>query len=162
MNRKDIFLQQLTACFDQNHWFVSIKNALDGLTEEQALWKSGDKTNSIWEIVNHLNFWNKLYYDRFQGVFPDNVDDNYNTFQSVDGSSWQETVDRCYQILSDWREALENSEEVKLDALPKENYQNNWAEILSNVMIHNAYHLGQIVHIRKEQHAWDAKQGVKG
>jgi uncharacterized damage-inducible protein DinB len=160
VNSKSILLEQLTACFDQNNWFVSLKHALEGLTEEQASWKSGEKTNSIWELVNHLNFYNERYYDRFQGKKIEDVAHDYNTFETGDGLGWQATVNKCLQILFDWRKALEKTNEEKLTS--KENLDYEWFLALSNMTIHNAYHIGQIVHIRKQQEAWDAEQGVKG
>ena len=39
MNTKEILLEQFTACYDENGWFVALKNALHNLTVEQASWK---------------------------------------------------------------------------------------------------------------------------
>jgi hypothetical protein len=36
-----------------------------------------------------------------------------------------------------------------------------WAPTLANINTHNAYHIGEIVMVRKEQGAWDASKGVK-
>ncbi|MDQ0217904.1 hypothetical protein ELQ35_00215 [Peribacillus cavernae] len=60
MQQKDLFLQQLSACYDQNSWFVSLSGATDGLLPEQASLKGSGTSNSIWEIVNHLLFYNHL------------------------------------------------------------------------------------------------------
>ncbi|WP_028777067.1 DinB family protein [Shimazuella kribbensis] len=160
MNNKNMLLEQWTACFDQNNWFVSLKHALEGLTEEQASWKSGEMTNSIWELVNHLNFYNERYYYRFQGKKIEDISHDYNTFETVEGLGWQETAEKCLQILSDWRVELEKADPEKLNS--KENLDYEWVLALSNMTIHHAYHIGQIVHIRKQQEAWSAEQGVKG
>ena len=37
MNTKEILLAQLDACHE-NTWFVSLRNSIDGLTEEQAIY----------------------------------------------------------------------------------------------------------------------------
>lgn len=39
MNRKGILLEQLDECYDKNGWFVAVRNALEGVTAEQAVWK---------------------------------------------------------------------------------------------------------------------------
>jgi hypothetical protein len=36
-----------------------------------------------------------------------------------------------------------------------------WAPTVANISTHNAYHIGEIVMVRKEQGAWDASKGVK-
>lgn len=39
MSVKEILLEQFTTCYDENGWFVALKNALHGVTAEQAAWK---------------------------------------------------------------------------------------------------------------------------
>ncbi len=78
---KEMLLAQFTACYDENHWFDALKNALKNLTAEQAAWKPDGADNSIWEILSHLNFYNYAYVERFKGVdytYP--VNDNAETF----------------------------------------------------------------------------------
>ena len=36
-----------------------------------------------------------------------------------------------------------------------------WAPTIANIATHNAYHIGEIVMVRKEQGVWDASKGVK-
>ncbi|WMX56720.1 DinB family protein [Peribacillus sp. R9-11] len=64
MNLKAVLLEQMGACYEQKNWFVPLNIAIDGLSAEQASWKSRD-SNSIWQIVNHLIFWNERYLNRF-------------------------------------------------------------------------------------------------
>jgi hypothetical protein len=37
---------------------------------------------------------------------------------------------------------------------------NQWASEISHLTIHTTYHIGQIIHIRKEQGSWEMTQGV--
>lgn len=60
MNVKDVLLVQINS-WEENTWFVSLLNSIDGLTEEQANWKPNETSNSISEIVNHLIFYNQRY-----------------------------------------------------------------------------------------------------
>jgi hypothetical protein len=151
-----ILTQQLTACLDQSIWFVCLQDALDGLTAEQAAWKT-DGTNSIWEIVNHLIYYNRRHYDRFQGKTVEDSSTNINTFASNKELSWEETAQYCQMILANWREAIGNTDEEELN----DSFY-DWNSILSQLTIHNAYHIGQIVHIRKQQRSWNEERGVKG
>ncbi len=40
MTTKQFLLEQFTACYDENGWFVALKNAVKDLTAEQANWKT--------------------------------------------------------------------------------------------------------------------------
>ena len=35
------------------------------------------------------------------------------------------------------------------------------AQVFTHISTHNAYHIGQIIYVRKEQGSWDPKNGVK-
>ena len=67
MTTKEILLDQFNSCFDINGWFVALKNTLNNLTVDEAIWKIPNLDNSIWEILAHLNFYNERYLKRFKG-----------------------------------------------------------------------------------------------
>jgi len=56
------------------------------------------------------------------------------------------------EVLTDWEKAVEGADEKKL-AL--------WASEIAHIGAHNAYHIGQIIYVRKEQGSWDPEKGVK-
>jgi len=55
-------------------------------------------------------------------------------------------------VMSDWEKAVETADDKKL----AEN-----ASLIAHVGAHNAYHLGQILYVRKLQGVWDPSKGVK-
>ncbi len=159
MNR-DILLEQHTACYDENNWFVAVKNAIDGLTAEQAAWKPAGADNSIWEEVNHLIFWNERWLQRFRGELNEPQDvENTGTFKS-DEHDWQATVDKLNDVMEEWRERLKTITDEKLLSPVNEQYKEPWWSPLAQQNIHNAYHTGQIVLLRKLQGSWDRSKGV--
>jgi uncharacterized damage-inducible protein DinB len=139
VNTKEIILKQLRACHDQNTWFVSLHGAIEGLTAEQAAWKSNEFTNSIWDIVNHLIFYNQRYLNRFNGI-PNtkNVESNDSTFRNAAELSWHSTVEQINNVMSEWINSVKDCDEKEL---------NSWTSELIHLTIHNAYHIGQIVHV---------------
>ena len=163
MTSKEILLKQFTACYDENGWFVALKNALNNLTAQQAAWKTANLDNSIWEILAHLNFYNEAYLKRFKGIAVDysNVE-NSETFASDDVSetAWRAEVDKFDAMLSEWRELLESADETKFDEAVSATNKASWSALLSHVNLHNAHHGGQIVILRKIQGSWDASKGV--
>jgi hypothetical protein len=36
-----------------------------------------------------------------------------------------------------------------------------WADNIAHISAHNAYHVGQIIYVRKLQGSWDPEKGVK-
>jgi uncharacterized damage-inducible protein DinB len=164
MTTKEILLEQFTACYDENGWFVALKNALKNLSAEQAAWKPENSDNSIWEILAHLNFYNEAYLTRFQGieyVYP--TDDNSETFASpenVSEETWRAEVERFDAMMSEWRSLLKEADESKFGEAVSAANQSSWASLMAHVNAHNAHHGGQIVLLRKLQKSWDASKGV--
>ena len=165
MTTKEILLEQFTTCYDENGWFVALKNAVKNLTAEQAIWKTDNLNNSIWEILAHLNYYNKAYVERFKGidyVYPAN--DNDVTFavsaESASEKSWQAEIESFDSIMSEWRKLLETADESKFNETVSATSKTLWASLISHINTHNAHHGGQIVVIRKLQGSWDASKSV--
>lgn len=150
MNVKDVLLVQINS-WEENTWFVSLLNSIDGLTEEQANWKPNETSNSVSEIVNHLIFYNQRYLNRFKNIPNEKLDD-HNTFKNT-GLSWNDIVKRITTIMSEWKNVVEDADVQKIDDKASE---------LGHLTIHTTYHTGQILYIRKLQGSWNPKNGVKG
>jgi uncharacterized damage-inducible protein DinB len=158
--KREILLEQHSACYDQNNWFVSLKTVLDGVTAEQAGWKPDGVENSIWNTVNHLIFWNDRWLQRYRGELNEPQDvDNDTTFQS-DETDWNATLQKLGGVMTEWRDELGKIEDSKLESSVNAQYQAPWRTPLAQQNIHNAYHIGQILLLRKLQGSWDPKKGV--
>lgn len=164
MTKKDFLIDQFTSNYDTDGWFVALKNAVRNLTAEQANWKVENLDNSIWEILTHLNYYNKAYLERFKGVdyvYPAN--DNDETFSGAENASedaWQAEIEKFDSIMNEWRDLLESADEAKFDEAVSATNKSLWATLISHINTHNAHHGGQIVLIRKLQGSWDASKGV--
>lgn len=165
MTTKEILLEQFTACYDENGWFVALKNSVKDLSAEQARWKTENLENSIWGILSHLNFYNEAYLKRFQGinyVYPPNLE-NSDTFLNDENASeeaWKKELQRFDSIMTEWRSLLESADENKFDEAVSETNKSLWGSVISHINIHNAHHAGQIVLLRKLQGNWDRAKGV--
>ncbi len=163
MTTKEILLEQFTACYDENGWFVALKNALKSLSTERAVEKPQNLDNSIWEILAHLNFYNGAYLKRFKGIAVDYSGmKNNETFAAgaEDEDAWRAELEKFDAIMSEWRGLIEEAADGKFDEAVSEKNQSAWATVLGNVNAHNAHHGGQIVVIRKLQGSWDASKDV--
>ena len=162
MTAKEIILAQMSACHnDENYWFAPVKNVLAGLTEAQALQKD-ESNNSIMQIVIHLIFWNERWLKRFKGEeVPKMEGDNKTTF-SVGASieDWEKTIMHIDNIMTEWINTIKKKDDAELLKPVFEGEADPWNSYLHTIAMHNAYHIGQIVTIRKIQGSWDPDQGV--
>lgn len=158
--RKELLVAQIAACTNQENWFVPFEKSVQNLTAEQAAWNNVDGSNSIWSIVYHLTFWNERYLKRFKGeALTDAVEDNNETFNVSDvqitEENWNSEVNRLMHCLKNWQEAILHADEAKLDSRVVEENEYVWWQSISDIALHNAYHIGQIVDIRKRQGSWN-------
>jgi hypothetical protein len=52
---KTVLMQELRETHNEKNWFVSEKEAVAGLTPDQAAWSDG-KTHSVGQLVQHLTY----------------------------------------------------------------------------------------------------------
>ena len=164
MTQKEILLEQMFACRNQKNWFAPLSDAIAGLTAEQASWHDESTNHSVWQIVNHLIFWNERWLTRFKGIIPPKLEgDTATTFSAEDKGDemWKLSVNKLDEVLSEWEKELKNAEEAKLQNEALKDFGDSWYAVLSQITIHNAYHIGQIVTLRKQHGTWDLEKGVK-
>jgi uncharacterized damage-inducible protein DinB len=150
---KSILLEQFKTTNNNQDWFVPVMKGLEGLTAQQATWKPSDSSHSIGQLANHLLFWNKQELDKFYGRKPAAFNGNNDeTFTAFTEASWKTTVQQLGEVMKGWEEAIEKSDDAKLQS---------WYSIIAHISTHNAYHTGQILYIRKLAGNWDASKGVK-
>lgn len=157
---KETLLRQFANSYDENGWFVATKNAIKGVTAAQADWKPDGADNSIHELINHLNYYNNAYLQRFKGeVYEYKVADNDETFDKGEAPSWEAEAARFDAIMQELRELIVKADDAKLDQLAPPNNTMSWAQLIASINAHNA-HRGQIVLLRKLQGSWDSGKGV--
>jgi uncharacterized damage-inducible protein DinB len=150
---KSILLEQLRTTHNQKDWFVTANIAVAGLTPEQASWTDGKGNHSVGQLANHLIFWNRQELAKFKGETPAKFDGNNDeTFNSFDSKKWNATVQQLDEVLTGWEKAVEAADDTKIKAS---------ASTIAHIGAHNAYHIGQIVYVRRLQGAWDPDKGVK-
>ena len=150
---KSILLEQLHSTHDKAEWFVPANTAVEGLTAEQATWTDGKGNHSIGQLVNHLIFWERQSLAKFKGETPEKFSGNNDeTFNNFDSKQWTASVQQLDQVLTDWEKAVESADDAKLK---------DWYSTIAHIGAHNAYHIGQIIYVRKEQGSWNPEKGVK-
>jgi uncharacterized damage-inducible protein DinB len=150
---KGVLLEQLRTTHNQKDWFVPANTAVEGLTPEQASWTDGHGNHSVGQLANHLIFWNQRALATFKGEDPGKFSGNNDeTFNNFDSKRWAATVKQLDDVLTAWEKAVEAADDKKLQAE---------ASTIAHIGAHNAYHIGQMIYIRKLQGSWNPEKGVK-
>ena len=149
---KSILLEQLRSTHNSEEWFVPANIAVEGLTAEQASWTDGKGNHSVGQLATHLLYWNRRNLERFKGEPQEKFTNNDETFTRFDSKSWADTVKHLDEVMTDWEKSVEAANEEKLKS---------WYSTIAHIGAHNAYHIGQIIYVRKEQGSWNPEKGVK-
>lgn len=150
---KSVLLQQLKDTHINSNWFVCADVAVAGVTPEQANWTDGKGNHSVGQLAYHIWYWNWRNVANMKGEKLEKFSGNNDeTFDKFDAESWDETVKKMDAVLTELEQIVENADDAKLQKI---------APTIANISAHNAYHIGEIVMVRKEQGSWDASKGVK-
>ena len=148
-----VLLEQLHTTHDQEEWFVPANIAVQGLTAAQAQWSPGKGNHSVGQLAYHLWYWDVRALQQFNGEKQAPFDGNNNeTFDNFTPAQWDDLVKKLDQVMINWEKAVETADDQKLAAN---------ASLIAHVGAHNAYHIGQILYVRKLQGVWDPNKGVK-
>ena len=150
---RGVLLEQLKTTHNNKDWFVPANVAVQGLTADQASWTDGKGNHSIGQLAYHLVFWNTNSLMRMKGETPPKFSGNNDeTFDKFDTKRWNETVQQLDKVMTDLEKFVESADEATLAKN---------ASTLAHIGTHNAYHIGQIIYIRRLQGSWNPENGVK-
>lgn len=159
-NAVDLLVLQKDNTWDHEEWVVPLSVALRGLTPEQAEWKPPGGGNSIRETLNHIQYFNKRILNRLRNIAnAPGVQTNEETFGDLEhppgAEGWSALVTETERTAAALREALAALQESDLQA-PYSSKASHvpLGEEIARWLLHDAYHAGQIVLIRKQQGSW--------
>ncbi len=147
----DVFRMEYDYSWDMESWFLPLALALQGLNSKEASWQPPGGGNTIWQTVNHLNYYNDLLVKQINGIsIEQRTLSNTATFgepgDPKDDNKWDAAVSETHRIAENLRQALAQVDDSNLE---KEHIGG-----LARQIMHNVYHTGQIVLIRKQQGSW--------
>jgi uncharacterized damage-inducible protein DinB len=149
---REVLLAELKSTHTTAEWFVPANTAVKGLTAEQANWTDGKGNHSVGQLAYHLVFWNRRNLMVLKGEKPEKFSGNNDeTFDKFDSKTWNDIVKQLDEVMNELEKFVETADEAKLK---------EFAQTFTHISTHNAYHIGQIIYVRKEQGSWDPKNGV--
>jgi uncharacterized damage-inducible protein DinB len=150
---REVLLAELKSTHDNEEWFVPANIAVKGLTAEQASWRDSKGNHSVGQLAYHIVYWNRRNLANLKGEKLEKFSGNNDeTFDNFDPKKWNETVQQLDDVMKELEKWVETADEAKL----KES-----AQVFTHISTHNAYHIGEIIYVRKEQGSWDPKNGVR-
>ncbi|MGA7523871.1 MAG: DinB family protein [Acidobacteriaceae bacterium] len=150
---RGVLLEQLHTTHDKEDWFVPLNVAVAGLTAEQAKWTPPGGGHSVGQLAYHIWYWDNRSLEKFKGEKPAPYDGNNNeTFTDFNAAQWSDLQKKLDQVMTEWESAVANADEATLEKN---------ASLIAHIGTHNAYHIGQILYVRKLEGVWDPSKGVK-
>lgn len=162
MDKKDILIQGWDFAYEVEDWYPPITAALKDVDFTEAVWKpSGMATHTIAELVTHLLYYKERFLFRLKGlewkVSIDSNDDTFHTTKVSTAEEWKAAVDKLYKVQREIKDVLTTLED------------SGWQKVIAKIsvdrqalslMMHDAYHTGQIILIRKLSGSWPDKREV--
>ncbi len=135
--------------FNGRPWIdTTILGELKKLTAKQALLKPAG-LNSVWETVNHMISWRRALIGRVMGKPVKYSKDNF--FSEVKNKSheaWRKTLAELKSSQKEIITFLKKQDDSLLETVsPTSGY--TYYELVNAILIHDAYHTGQIVLLKK-------------
>lgn len=147
--------------WDQEEWFLPLAKALEGIGPAEAAWQPPGGGNSIWQILRHLNYYNERDLRRLT-VRPEDAapPNNTATFADpgdpADAEGWRAAVAKAHEIAEGFTRLLAELPDRDPAQPLARGTLGERLPVLPHIFVHNAYHTGQIVMLRKMQQAWPA------
>ena len=143
--------------------YLSPSHAVEGLETADAERTVEGTNHSIAEIVAHIDFWQRWFIDRCEGVNAPMVGTAAEGWPSVPQGAWPEVRARFLEALE--RAAALGTNEAGLAAPlappiefpPLAGY--TVRDALVHVATHNAHHLGQVIVLRQMLGTWPPPAG---
>jgi hypothetical protein len=142
---RDLLLMGLEYAYLHSDWTCPLREAMDGLTAEQAGWRPGPGEMGVWDIVLHLTVWNDNIVERIEsglsvrpkeGAWPPLPDEKGE-------SQWEDAKAGLWRSIASLTELVETVPFERVRASPY-----GFPDLLCR-FTHIAYHIGQITKIRE-------------
>ena len=153
MSQIEIIVDQLRRSFDGEAWHgPALIEILEEIDAKTAAARPISEAHSIWELVLHLDGWERVVERRLRGEkLTLSDEENFGNIPvENDNAAWQEAVKRLRQTHEQLIRTVSSLPESKLiGTVPGKDYDVLF--MLSGVVQHAAYHGGQIALLKRSR-----------
>ncbi len=148
-------IQQLVQHYDQTMsgvaWYGDpVWKILEGIDAECAAAQLIPMTHTIWQLVMHMEFWERVAVRRFSGPVSSDEQDpsNFPATPAPDEKQWQKALEGLRASNREFRDAISRLDPAGLDNNTPGG-QHSFRYELVGVIEHHIYHAGQIALLKK-------------
>lgn len=151
MNETERIEDQLKRAFEGQAWHgPSVREALDGVTAQQAAARPVADAHTIWELVHHIGAWADIVRRGIQGEKVQITEEvNFPPATETTDAAWQESLKRLEESQKRLRAVTRELQDARLGDVLVEGGSNVYV-LLHGVVQHAIYHAGQIVLLKKQ------------
>jgi len=158
MNERELLGRQIYG--EDSH--VHLLNGLEGLEVEHAGARLPDAPYTIFQLLNHMIFWQEVALERIAGrppaPLPRAADGWPGDPSPGDASAREASVSRLAQGLRGLEEHSLNPE-LDLDRISEPGRRRTVRQEIFMASGHNSYHFGQIALLRRQLRSWPPPKG---
>lgn len=150
MTERDRIKSLFEKLYHGDPWLdLNMVTELQDVTAAQAAKRALPDCNTIWEIVNHQISWRQNVLRRVHSEVIQTPSNNFiEPIQDTSAKAWSDTLRRLGETQNAWLDFLTSMDEATFD----DEYPVNrltYYEHIHGILQHDAYHLGQIVLLKK-------------
>jgi len=157
MDRDQQLRQQLAKALDWNEAHADLAAAVNDFPSDARGRVAEGMPHSAWQLLEHIRIalWDIVEFCRDTSHKSPKWPEGYWPKEPAppDDAAWQHSIDAIHENLGRMRELVTDAKNDLLAPLPGGSGQTLLREALL-IADHNAYHLGQIVLVRKAVGAW--------
>lgn len=157
MSRQDSIRELLLEQMSGRNAHVDFYKSVEGLRLEELGQKPEGFDHSIWELVEHIRIAQHdiLEFSRDPEYESPNWPEGYwpDKTSPADKKEWESSLETIERESKEMEELIKNPENDLLAPFPHGDGQTLFREAML-IVDHNAYHIGQIVQLRKALGAW--------
>ena len=151
-SRKEFVVDQLKRAHLTDAWHgLSLSEILKGITVHQGAAKPLKNCHSIWELVLHIEAWNRLIEARIKKKRLEKMTvklDWPSVPKNKTAATWQNSLKKMHRSVASLYGFIEKSNESILDrSVAGKSY--NVEHMMHGVVQHNLYHAGQIALLKR-------------
>jgi uncharacterized damage-inducible protein DinB len=151
MAQAESFADQIEKSISGPAWYgLSLVEAVKDVNAEEALVRLDDSSHSIWQQLLHLNNWIGVFHNRLNGQEMPwlSEEEDWPSTKKLTEQEWQKARDTAVASHKRFVEQARKLSDSQLnEQVPGKDY--SFAYMLQGISQHVAYHVGQIVLVKK-------------
>ncbi|MGA2002396.1 MAG: DinB family protein [Terriglobales bacterium] len=141
---------------------------VEGISAELAVRTVAGYPHSIWQLVEHMNYWMDYDLRMIAGENPTYPNHASESWPEPPGSAraerWQAVTERFGQLLKRLTVLAESDSAVLMRIVVKAEPSNLQRQCMVHtalweIVAHNSYHIGQVALLRRQAGAWPPERG---